>query len=129
MSLANALSGYKKQLEDAKNDEKIKRMLEEQNSLLNKYSSEKKAKKKSFDELVLEVGGMTHYNFNKKWYRISVLPCHNKDDDFEITKFKFHFKNGFGHTVFISAKTYSDAQAVVNDIYGDGMYKVSASVV
>ena len=131
MSLKNALLGFKKQLEDKATDEKIAKMLAEQSDILNKRTSkdvnaskESKAKKKLFDESVLSNGGSTHYKLNDKWYRISV----DSKSDVEYTQFKFHTTTALGYILYISAKTYKDAQDVVDDIFGKkGLYLVSAT--
>ena len=125
MSLKNSLLGFKKQLEDKATDEKIAKMLAEQSDILNnRTSKEAKSKKKRFDESVLSNGGNTHYKLNDKWYRISV----DSKSDVEYTKFKFHATTALGHVLYISAKTYKDAQDVVDDIFGKkGLYSISAT--
>jgi len=125
MSLKNALMGFKKQLEDKATDEKIAKMLAEQSDILNnRTSKEAKAKKKWFDESVLSNGGNTHYKLNDKWYRISV----DSKSDVEYTQFKFHTTTALGYVLYISAKTYKDAQDVVDDLFGKkGLYLVSAT--
>ena len=123
MSLKNALMGFKKQLEDKATDEKIAKMLAEQSDILNKHTSKAKAKK-WFDESVLSNGGNTYYKLNDKWYRISV----DSKSDVEYTRFKFHTTTALGYVLYISAKTYKDAQDVVDDIFGKkGLYLVSAT--
>ena len=123
MSLKNALMGFKKQLEDKATDEKIAKMLAEQSDILNKHTSKPKAKK-WFDESVISNGGNTHYKLNDKWYRISV----DSKCDAEYTQFKFHTTTALGYVLYISAKTYKDAQDVVDDIFGKkGLYLVSAT--
>ena len=130
MSLKNAVMGYKqqidavkKQLEDKATDEKIAKMLAEQSDILNKHTSKTKAKK-WFDESVLSNGGDAHYKLNDKWYRISV----DSKSDVEYTQFKFHTTTALGYVLYISAKTYKDAQDVVDDIFGKkGLYLVSAT--
>ena len=123
MSLKNALMGFKKQLEDKATDEKIAKMLSEQSDILNKHTSKAKAKK-WFDESVLSSGGNTHYKLKDKWYRISV----DSKNDVEYTQFKFHTTTALGYVLYISAKTYKDAQDVVDDIFGKkGLYLVSAT--
>lgn len=128
MSLKNALIGYKqqidavkKQLEDKATDEKIANMLAEQSDILNmKYVKEKKW----WDESILVNGGKTHYKLNDKWYRISV----DSKSDVEYTQFKFHTTTALGYVLYISAKTYKDAQGVVDGIFGKkGLYLVSAT--
>ena len=128
MSLKNALLGFKKQLEDKATDEKIAKMLAEQSDILNNTSKDvnvSKAKvKKWFDESVLSNGGNTHYKVNDKWYRISV----DSKSDIEYTQFKFHATTALGYVLYISAKTYKDAQDVVDSIFGKkGLYLVSAT--
>ena len=124
MSLKNALLGFKKQLEDKATDEKIAKMLAEQSDILNKGTSKDVKIKKWFDESVLSNGGNTHYKLNDKWYRISV----DSKSDVEYTQFKFHTTTALGYVLYISAKTYKDAQDVVDDIFGKkGLYLVSAT--
>lgn len=132
MSLKNALMGFKKQLEDKATDEKIAKMLAEQSDILNKDTSKdvnvakdsKSKPKKWFDESVLSNGGSTHYKLNDKWYRISV----DSKGDVEYTQFKFHTTTALGYVLYISAKTYKDAQDVVDDVFGKkGLYLVSAT--
>ena len=124
MSLKNALLGFKKQLEDKATDEKIAKMLAEQSDILNKHVAKSATPKKWFDESVLYNGGNTHYKLNDKWYRISV----DSKSDVEYTQFKFHTTTALGYVLYISAKTYKDAQDVVDDIFGKkGLYLVSAT--
>ena len=124
MSLKNALIGFKKQLEDKATDEKIAKMLAEQSDILNKHVAKSAAHKKWFDESVLSNGGNTHYKLNDKWYRISV----DSKSDVEYTQFKFHTTTALGYVLYISAKTYKDAQDVVDSIFGKkGLYSVSAT--
>ena len=124
MSLKNALMDFKKQLEDKATDEKIAKMLAEQSDILNKGVVKQPSTKKWFDESVLSNGGNTHYKLNNKWYRISV----DSKSDVEYTQFKFHTTTALGYVLYISAKTYKDAQDVVDDIFGKkGLYLVSAT--
>ena len=124
MSLKNALMGFKKQLEDKATDEKIAKMLAEQSDILNKHVAKSATPKKWFDESVLSNGGNTHYKLNDKLYRISV----DSKSDVEYTQFKFHTTTALGYVLYISAKTYKDAQDVVDDIFGKkGLYLVSAT--
>ena len=124
MSLKNALLGFKKQLEDKARDEKIAKMLAEQSDIINKEVVKQPSPKKWFDESVLSNGGNTHYKLNDKWYRISV----DSKGDVEYTQFKFHTTTALGYVLYISAKTYKDAQDVVDDIFGKkGLYLVSAT--
>lgn len=124
MSLKNALMGFKKQLEDKATDEKIAKMLAEQSDILNKNVAKQPKPKKWFDESVLSDGGNTHYKLNDKWYRISV----DSKSDVQYTQFKFHTTTALGYVLYVSAKTYKDAQDVVDDLFGKkGLYLVSAT--
>ena len=127
MSLKNALMGFKKQLEDKATDEKIAKMLAEQSDIINRgvsKGSSEPTPKKWFDESVLSNGGNTHYKLNDKWYRISV----DSKGGVEYTQFKFHTTTALGYVLYISAKTYKDAQDVVDGIFGKkGLYLVSAT--
>ena len=124
MSLKSALLGFKKQLEDKATDEKIAKMLAEQADILNKSAAKESKAKKWFDESVLSNGGNSHYKLNDKWYRISV----DSNSDVKYTQFKFHTTTALGYVLYISAKTYKDAQDVVDDIFGKkGLYLVSAT--
>lgn len=124
MSLKNALLGFKKQLEDKATDEKIAKLLAEQSDILNKNVTKQPTPKKWFDESVLSNGGNTHYKLKDKWYRISV----DSKSDIKYTQFKFHTTTALGYVLYISAKTYKDAQDVVDDIFGKkGLYSVSAT--
>ena len=112
-------------------DMKIADMLKQQKALLdegldiNEYGDIVKVKKE-WDETILDVGGVSYYKMNGKWYRVSV--CNNDND----VVLKYWFKNALGIKVSVSTKTLKEAQAVVNDIYGvskdgKGKYIVSAS--
>lgn len=126
LNRSNGIKDLKRMVEDKKNEEKLQEMLKAQEALLENYSADDKKPKKHFDASTLELGGMTYFKMDKKWVRISVL---TRDNEADITKFKFHFRNSYGNKVFISAKTYIEAQAVADAIYSQGMYKVSGSVV
>ena len=124
MSLKNALMGYKKQLEDKSITEKIEKMLSEQNEILcrNKEKFVVKKPKNCYDPNVLIVGGNTKYQLNGKWWSISV----HTGDESDCKVYKFHVKTAMGYRMFISAKTYNEAQLVVNEVLGNN-YKVSGS--
>ena len=124
MGYKQQIDAVKKQLEDKATDEKIAKMLAEQSDILNKGVSKQSKPKKWFDGSVLSNGGNTHYKLSDKWYRISV----DSKSDVEYTQFKFHTTTALGYVLYISAKTYKDAQDVVDDIFGKkGLYLVSAT--
>lgn len=91
----------------------------------------KKKEKKSvvvFDESILVNGGVSQYTFEyegKK--RVVFISCHAPRNN-KFPKYKYHIKNALGNRVFIKAKDYRFAQAVVDDMFGEkGKYLVSAS--
>lgn len=116
--------GFKAAREEQEINTKIEKMLQEQKAILER--SKKSAPKKQWDEGILVNGGLSHYKFNNKWYRVSVDAS---KEDVKFTKFKFHTKTALGYRLFISAKDYQEAQAVVDDMLGKGLYKISGSVV
>lgn len=123
-----------KTLDCSRSNDTISQLIEsakmEQEKVLKKLQGEK-----FFDELVLSEGGSTHFKLNGKWYAISVLSQKElslfEDADAEYQdlpkKHKFHIRNAFGDYVFVKASIYMDAQAVIDSLFGKGMYKVSAS--
>ena len=109
-------------------DMKIADMLKQQKALLdegldvNEDDGVVKVKKE-WDASVLNSGGITYRKVNNKWYRVSV--CGNDND--VILKFKI--KSALGKTLSVSARTYQEAQSVIDDIFGKGKYIVSAGKV
>ncbi|QVW53818.1 hypothetical protein TaPaz_37 [Acinetobacter phage TaPaz] len=91
----------------------------------------KKKEKKSvvvFDESILVNGGVSQYTFEYEGKKkVVFISCHAPRND-KFPKYKYHIKNAFGNRVFIKAKDYRFAQAVVDDMFGEkGKYLVSAS--
>jgi hypothetical protein len=43
-------------------------------------------------------------------------------------KYRYHVKTALGNYLFIKAKSYDEAQQVIDSIYSKGLYKVSCSV-
>ena len=105
-------------------DMKIADMLKQQKALLdegldiNKDGDVVKVKKE-WDASVLNSGGITYRKVNNKWYRVSVVG----DNNDIILKFKI--KSALGKTLSVSARTYQEAQSVVDDIFGKHKYAVS----
>ena len=129
MSLKTALVAYQQEKKEKEIVAKIKAMLNEQKRLLgegldiNKDGDIIKVKKE-WDENILDVGGISYYKLNDKWYRVSVC-----DGDNDVI-LKFRFKDAMGRWVSVSTKTLKEAQSVVDDIYGaskDGKSKYSVS--
>lgn len=90
----------------------------------------KKEKKKvvMFDESILVNGGVSQYTFEYEGKKkVVFISCHAPRNN-KYPKYKYHIKNAFGNRVFIKAKDYRFAQAVVDDMFGEkGKYLVSAS--
>lgn len=139
MSLRDALLKNKQRLDEMKIEVKIQKMLEQQSKLLEEYSSKnntvdaekKEAKKPTYkwDESILGVnGGVSYFTMkgvdgkNDKRYRVA-----NTGVECD-TILKFHIRTSTGSRFSVSAKSYSEAQKVVDEVFGKGLYKVSASL-
>lgn len=106
-------------------DMKIADMLKQQKALLDEGLDINKdvdvvKVKKEWDASVLNSGGITYRKVNNKWYRVSVVG----DNNDIILKFKI--KSALGKTLSVSARTYQEAQSVIDDIFGKGKYIVSS---
>ena len=106
-------------------DMKIADMLKQQKALLDEGLDINKdvdvvKVKKEWDASVLYSGGITYRKVNNKWYRVSVVG----DNNDIILKFKI--KSALGKTLSVSARTYQEAQSVIDDIFGKGKYIVSS---
>ena len=126
MSLKSALVAYKQAKKEKEITAKIQAMIDEQKRLLDEGLDISKdgdivKVKKEWNDGILDVGGVSYYKLNDKWYKVSVC---NNDNDIVL---KYWFKNALGVKVSVSTKTLKEAQAVVNDIYGKGKYNLSAS--
>lgn len=91
----------------------------------------KKKEKKGivvFDESILVNGGVSQYTFEYEGKKkVVLISCHAPRNN-KFPKYKYHIKNAFGNRVFIKAKDYRFAQAVVDAIFGEKCkYLVSAS--
>lgn len=96
-------------------------------------------KKKTLEE-TLRDGGLFTYTLGKKKYKLNVLTkadlavLDNIENDLEagieydIPKaYRYHIRNGHDNYVTVRAKSYEEAQQVVDSIYGIGLYSISAS--
>ena len=106
-------------------DMKIADMLKQQKALLDEgldinEDGDVVKVKKEWDARILNSGGITYRKVNNKWYRVSVVG----DDNGVILKFKI--KSALGKTLSVSARTYQEAQSVIDHIFGKGKYVVSA---
>ncbi|HCH9337356.1 TPA: hypothetical protein PNO69_004552 [Salmonella enterica] len=90
----------------------------------------KKEKKKVelFDESILVNGGVSQYTFEYEGKKkVVFISCHTPRNN-KFPKYKYHIKNAFGNRVFIKAKDYQTAQAVIDAMFSEkGKYLVSAS--
>lgn len=92
-------------------------------------------------EEVLVSGGLFTYTLNGKKYKLNVLTksdltildnIENNTEagiEYDITKpYRYHIRNSHDHYVTMKAKSYEEAQQVIDSIYSKGLYKVSCSV-
>ena len=92
-------------------------------------------------EEVLVSGGLLTYTLNGKKYKLNVLTksdlaildnIENNSEagiEYDITKaYRYHIRNSHDHYVTVKAKSYEEAQQVIDSIYSKGLYKVSCSV-
>ena len=129
MSLKLALVAFQQEKKEKEITEKIEAMLDEQKRLLSEGLDINKdgdiiKVKKEWNENILDVGGISYYRLNDKWYRVSVC-----DGDNDII-LKFRFKDAMGRWVSVSARSLKEAQQVIDSIYGtskDGKHKYTLS--
>lgn len=94
-------------------------------------SSEEMLNKKLWDERVIYQGGISYYypeqtptNDLKKRYRVS---CTYKDEHTKLLKYKI--RTAQDEVFSVAAKTQSEGQEIVNQLYGKGKYRVSQQMV
>ena len=140
MSLKEALLLHKQQLDEIKREiiekqqaEKLEMMLAQQQRILDDSEDPTppvKIKKEvvdySFNPEVLVSGGITFYhtiiNGVKRKFRISVT------SDSNDVVLKYHTRIANGERFSVNAKSYSEANAIVDELFGK-LYKVSGVVV
>lgn len=122
-------------MSDKEIEKVLSKALEEQQVALN---TEQAVKEKSLED-VLRDGGDYLLNFDGKKYRIRVL---TKQDmnlldnasnfveqgiEYDIPKpLRYHVKTAMDNYCTLSAKSYDEAQKVIDFIFGKSVYKVSA---
>mgnify|MGYP003619645503 CR=1 FL=1 len=129
--------GIYKWLNEKERDKSIEKALEEQQSLLN--TPPKKKGELTLDE-VLRDGGATVYSHNDNKYHISVLTPDQvqvydnlnsyMEQGYEVSLpplYKFHIRTSLGNLFTVKCATYQIAQEIVDEAFGNGRYKVSAS--
>lgn len=125
-----------KWMSDVEKEKAIAKALEQQTKCL---ETNKVVKKKTLEE-TLRDGGLFTYTLGKKKYKLNVLTkadlavLDNIENDLEagieydIPKaYRYHIRNGHDNYLTIRAKSYEEAQQVVDSIYGIGLYSISAS--
>ena len=136
--------GISKWMNEKEREKAIEKALEEQLASLDTQAVEQTKPHTSTSltlEEVLVSGGLLTYTLNGKKYKLNVL---TKSDlaildniennaeagiEYDITKpYRYHIRNSHDHYVTVKAKSYEEAQQVIDSIYSKGLYKVSCSV-
>lgn len=93
-------------------------------------SAEEMLNKKLWDERVISQGGISYYypeqnptNDLKKRYRVS---CTFKDEHTKLLKYKI--RTATDEVFSIAASSQREAQAVVDELFGGGKYRVSTMI-
>ena len=129
MSLKDALIQIQQEKKEKEITDRIQAMIDEQNRLLNEGMDINKdgdivKVKKEWNEEILDIGGISYYKLNDKWYKVSVC-----DGDNDVV-LKFTIKDAMSRLVSVSAGTLKEAQQVIDSIYGtskDGKHKYTVS--
>lgn len=136
--------GLSKWMNEKEREKAIEKALEEQLASLDTQGVEQ-TKPHTHTSLTLEEvlvsGGLFTYTLNGKKYKLNVLTksdlaiLDNIENDveagveYDITKaYRYHIRNSHDHYVTVKAKSYEEAQQVIDSIYSKGLYKVSCSV-
>ena len=136
--------GLSKWMNEKEREKAIEKALQEQMASLDIQGVEQ-TKPHTHTSLTLEEvlvsGGLFTYTLNGKKYKLNVLTksdlaiLDNIENDveagveYDITKaYRYHIRNSHDHYVTVKAKSYDEAQQVIDSIYSKGLYKVSCSV-
>ena len=124
-------------MSDKEIEKALSKALEEQQVALN---VEKEVKEKSLED-VLRDGGDYLLKFEGKKYRIRVLTKHDMNlldnasnfveqgVEYDIPKpLRYHVKTAMDNYCTLSAKSYDEAQKVIDFIFNKNVYTVSCSV-
>ena len=127
-------------MSDKEIEKTLTKALEEQQQSLDSQQQNTKPKEITLDS-VLKDGGLFTYKLGKKSYKLNVLTkidmriidnIENNAEvgiEYDITKpYRYHIRNSHDHYVTVKAKSYEEAQQVIDSIYSKGLYKVSCSV-
>ena len=137
--------GVSKWMNEKEREKAIEKALQEQLACLESKCAEVEQSKQHTSTLltleeILVSGGLFTYNLNGKKYKLNVLTkadlaildnIENHAEqgvEYDIVKaYRFHIRNSNDHYVTVKAKSYEEAQQVIDSIYSKGLYKVSAS--
>lgn len=128
--------GVDKYMSTQELDKAINKALQEQQESL-----QEEVKLLTLDE-ILVYGGCIKHKLNGKKYLISVLTpedmhlLDNIENNVESgveykdipPKYKFHTRTALGNYLFVKCNDYTEAQKVVDDVLGVGLYNVSGSI-
>ena len=127
-------------MSDKEIEKTLTKALESQQKSLDSPQHDNKPKELTLDG-VLKDGGLFTYSYNGKKYKLNVLTKsdlaildnieNNAEEgiEYDITKpYRYHIRNSHDHYVTVKAKSYEEAQQVIDSIYSKGLYKVSCSV-
>ena len=117
----------------------MKKEIEKQQKekLIKKKLSEQVKEKKKFDINVLSKGGTTYWKqqytdsngkVKTKDVKITVVLQGQDSSDYS-NKGKFSFRDGCGSRVFISVKSYAEAEKFIEEFYGAKKYSISCSAI
>ena len=133
--------GISKWMNEKEREKAIEKALEEQKELItNDSHKEVFDALRTTDEILVE-GGLFTWKLGDRTVRCSVLTpqdmqlLDNISNDVEQgveykdlpVKYRYRVKTALGNYLFIKAKSYEEAQQVIDSIYSKGIYKVSAS--
>ena len=134
--------GISKWMNEKEREKAIEKALEEQKELIaNDSHKDVFDALRTTDEILVE-GGLFTWKLGDRNVRCSVLTpqdmqlLDNISNDVEQgveykdlpVKYRYHVKTALGNYLFIKAKSYDEAQQVIDSIYSKGLYKVSCSV-
>ena len=138
--------GISKWMNEKEREKAIEKALEEQLACLESKCAEVEQSKQHTSTLltleeVLVSGGLFTYTLNGKKYKLNVLTKYDlaildniennaeAGIEYDITKpYRYHIRNSHDNYVTVKAKSYEEAQQVIDSIYSKGLYKVSCSV-
>ena len=126
-------------MSDKEIEKTLTKALESQQQTLDSPKQDDKPNETTLDG-VLKDGGLFTYSFKGKKYKLNVL---TKSDmnildnssnfvedgvEYDIVKpYRYSIRNSHDNYVTIKARSYDEAQSIIDDIYPKGLYKVSSS--